>query len=209
MKVTKFSHSCILVEENNLRILIDPGIFSWREFESQLVNLTDIDYILYTHIHQDHLYIEGLKKLISISPAAEIIAGNEVVLELKKQNIAASSNNTAYIKLKMGKHAELWGDMPTPENTVITVFDRLTHVGDSHQFEKTAEILAVPIFAPWGSFREAMIQAISTKPQKVLPIHDWFLSDSGREWHYERAEATLKPHDIEFIRVRDGVEIEL
>ncbi|MBP9694894.1 MAG: MBL fold metallo-hydrolase [Candidatus Magasanikbacteria bacterium] len=28
MRITKFGHSCLLVEENDVRVLIDPGAFS-------------------------------------------------------------------------------------------------------------------------------------------------------------------------------------
>lgn len=53
MKITKFGHCCLLVEENNLRILIDPGNYLKRADD-----LKDIDTMLITHSHQDYLDIK-------------------------------------------------------------------------------------------------------------------------------------------------------
>lgn len=56
MKVTKFGHCCLLIEEEGLRILTDPGSYSTRQNDVQ-----NIDVILITHEHPDHLHIESLK----------------------------------------------------------------------------------------------------------------------------------------------------
>ena len=57
MKITKFGHCCLLIEEKGIRILTDPGMFSIR-YQN---NVRDIDIILITHDHQDHNNIKAVK----------------------------------------------------------------------------------------------------------------------------------------------------
>ena len=56
MKITKLGHCCLLIETKDKRILTDPGSYT-VEAHSKLGN---IDYILFTHEHQDHYHLESL-----------------------------------------------------------------------------------------------------------------------------------------------------
>ncbi|NLC97914.1 MAG: MBL fold metallo-hydrolase, partial [Actinomycetales bacterium] len=51
MLITRFGHSCVLVELEDARILIDPGIFSSQE----AFRLKDLSAIVVTHQHPDHI----------------------------------------------------------------------------------------------------------------------------------------------------------
>jgi len=67
MKITKFGHSCLLVEEGAAHILIDPGAFS-KGFEG----LTGLSAVLVTHQHEDHSTVEALAKLRQNNPDVPI-----------------------------------------------------------------------------------------------------------------------------------------
>jgi L-ascorbate metabolism protein UlaG (beta-lactamase superfamily) len=62
-----FGHACILVETESTRILLDP-VLSYT-YESDISRLTyedlpdEIDYVLITHNHQDHISIETLLQI--------------------------------------------------------------------------------------------------------------------------------------------------
>ena len=58
MKITKFGHCCLLIEENGVRILTDPGTYSTQQSE-----VKNIDFVLITHEHADHFHIDSLKAL--------------------------------------------------------------------------------------------------------------------------------------------------
>lgn len=58
MKITKFNQSCLLVETNNKRLLIDPG--NIRYTEDLLDEWKNIDYIFITHRHGDHCNTEAI-----------------------------------------------------------------------------------------------------------------------------------------------------
>jgi len=62
MKITKYPQSCLLIESNGKKILIDPGILSYED--SFLNNWKDADLILITHKHADHCYTKIIKEIV-------------------------------------------------------------------------------------------------------------------------------------------------
>lgn len=63
MKITKYNQSCLLIETNGKRILIDPGKFGYIE-ERLEKDWTNIDAILITHKHGDHCYKEIIEEIL-------------------------------------------------------------------------------------------------------------------------------------------------
>ncbi len=62
MKITKYNQSCLLVETNNKRILVDPGNIGYTE---KLLNeWRGINYILVTHRHGDHCNANVINAII-------------------------------------------------------------------------------------------------------------------------------------------------
>jgi L-ascorbate metabolism protein UlaG (beta-lactamase superfamily) len=68
MKITKFGHCCLLIDEKSLRILIDPGKYSDGQN-----SITNIDVVLITHEHQDHLHVDSVKSIIANNPSVRIM----------------------------------------------------------------------------------------------------------------------------------------
>jgi L-ascorbate metabolism protein UlaG (beta-lactamase superfamily) len=55
MQITYYGHSCFLVETNGKKLLFDPFI-SFNELAKHIdVNSIEVDYILQTHGHSDHI----------------------------------------------------------------------------------------------------------------------------------------------------------
>ncbi|KQO30763.1 polyketide synthase [Flavobacterium sp. Leaf82] len=63
-----FGHACVLVETNEISILVDP-VISYDGYETDVPRYTindlpeQIDYVLITHNHQDHVLLETLLQL--------------------------------------------------------------------------------------------------------------------------------------------------
>jgi L-ascorbate metabolism protein UlaG (beta-lactamase superfamily) len=58
MRLTHYGHACVLLELPQ-RVLIDPGAYS-AGFEQ----LEDLDLVLVTHAHPDHLDVDRLRALV-------------------------------------------------------------------------------------------------------------------------------------------------
>lgn len=208
MKITKYIHSCLLVENKGIRVLFDPGTYTTEGNALDVAYVEKLDFLLITHEHQDHLDIPFVKRLAEKFPNLQIISNASVAALLEREGVEASLKGNEFISMEQAPHEKLLENQSIPQNTLFTLWGRFTHPGDSLHFEKTAEILALPLQAPWGSFVQAIEKAILLKPKLVLPIHDWHWRDEARKSLYERARSYLKGHGIGFAALETGQPFE-
>ncbi len=207
MKITKYVHSCLLVETPDRVGVFDPGSFSQESF--QFDKLTRLDDIIITHEHPDHFHLPFIKELLKRFPEANITANSIVADELKKHGISAQTGNSNGVDVEEVTHESMVPLAPPPHpNAVVHYLNKLTHAGDSHHFSKTMEILALPITAPWGTSARAAQLVIDLKPKHIIPIHDAAWTDDWREWMYDRFEALCQEQGSTFHKAQTGVSIE-
>ena len=202
MKITKYSHSCLLVELPDRTVLFDPGVMSAKLLD--ISKLTYLDDIVVTHEHNDHMSIDLIKKLVERFPDVRITAPQAVVNILHDNAIRASEDAAPEIVPFSAPHEHVEPLFPTPEASGYHYADMLTHPGDSHSFTETMPILALPVTAPWGATVKAINLAIALKPKAVIPIHDWHWSDEARAGMYDRIAEALKKEGIDFIKPVNG-----
>jgi L-ascorbate metabolism protein UlaG (beta-lactamase superfamily) len=207
MKITKFVHSCLLVETADRVALFDPGAMSKAAFDFD--NLARLDDIFITHGHPDHLEADFVKQLIAKFPTARITGPNQVVEMLAKEGVKATPTPPEGIELFEASHEHVEPVFWQPENTGFHYLDKLSNPGDSHSFSQTKAILALPITAPWGATIKAVNLALELKPQYVLPIHDWHWSEEARQSMYDGIEAVLAKQGITFCKLQTGQPIDL
>ncbi|MDP3934822.1 MAG: MBL fold metallo-hydrolase [Candidatus Giovannonibacteria bacterium] len=206
MKITKHLHSCLLVEDAGKRILIDPGNYTFEEGGLDVGKLEKLDLILITHEHLDHAYPPLIKKVLERFPEVKILANLSAKNFLMKEGISVFTDNFEGITLADAPHEVLLGGR-TAENSLLNIFGRLTHPGDSLRFERTFDVLALPIQAPWGSAVASIEKAALLKPKIVIPIHDWHWKDSARKKMYEMAKNYLAEKEIELRGLEIGEEL--
>jgi hypothetical protein len=85
MKITKFGHCCLLIETKGKRILTDPG--SWSSLQNDISNL---DIILITHEHTDHMHVESLQTILSNNKDVQIFTNSGVGKILSEKGIGYS-----------------------------------------------------------------------------------------------------------------------
>jgi L-ascorbate metabolism protein UlaG (beta-lactamase superfamily) len=183
MRMIKYTHACVRLEDGDRVLVIDPGL--WSEGEA-LHGASDV---LITHEHFDHLDTEKLAEarvdnhnLTVYAPApaaAQLGAHTEgvVTIEPGDRFVAAGFQ----IRALGGPHGEIYQGMPGIDNVGYLVEDRLYHPGDSLLRPDVAvETLLLPASAPWLKLAEALDFVRDVKPRRAYPIHDAMLSGIGQ-----------------------------
>lgn len=208
MKITKFVHSCLLVEMPapvNRTAIFDPGVMS--EEALNVDKLEYLDDIIITHNHPDHMSTPLIKKLAAKFPDVRITTTTEAVKQLEQEGIKATHDESLGIVFFDAPHEEVRPTFPLPEQIGVHYLNMLSDPGDSHSFSETKAILALPITAPWGSTVAAVNLALKLKPKYIIPIHDWHWRDEAREQTYDRMEKLLAEQGITFYKPVTGEPI--
>lgn len=205
MIIKKYFHSCLLVEENGKRLLFDPGYYSFIENKIKPADIGPVDLIIYTHNHQDHIYLNALKELLKLK-SAQIITTQEISDLLLKEGIESRTVKAQEsflvegfnIKTFTAQHGSIPGALP--ENIGFLVNGKLLHPGDSLEVENISgcEVLALPITAPWLRYVDSIEFAKKFKPKTVIPIHDAIVKDFVLEGAYKTYNTFLEPDNIKF-----------
>lgn len=208
MKITKFGHCCLLIEEHLLRILTDPGNYNTTP------DVENIDIILITHEHQDHLHVDALKEILIKNPQTKIISHVSVGRILDEAGIVYSLIADGEEIVVKGisiescgsKHACIHHDLPQVQNTGFYINKTLFYPGDSfHDPGKEIDILALPVAGPWIKLEEVVEYAKLIAPKVVFPVHDGMLRQEHQLGPTRRIPALLlEPFGIEFVDMREG-----
>lgn len=209
MKITKFGHCCLLIEESGLCVLTDPG--AWSEgYES----VRDIDLVLITHEHQDHFHLEALQKVLAANPEAKVVTNSAVGALMQKDSLAfellehgqAREDKGVKIEGVGTEHAVIHSSLPVVMNTGYFIGGKMFYPGDAlTDPERPVDILALPVAGPWLKISEAIDYARALKPRIWLPVHDAILNvDLG----YRIAAMVLDPMGIPGKKLEHGQEEE-
>lgn len=211
MRITKFGHSCLLVEENNVRILVDPGVWSVLPDSLGVVQA-----ILLTHEHQDHTDANLLRAALANSPKATIFTNHGVgkKLDLEKINYTTIHPGQSFFVGEVSitvigeKHAMIYPELLEVENTGYLINDRLFVTGDALTLPgRPIEILALPVCAPWSKIMEVIDYAKKVSPRMAFPVHDGMLkiTTGFHKW----PEVFLPPAGIKWQVINDGQTVDV
>lgn len=210
MKITKFVHSCVLVETPTRTALFDPGSFSWDSGLVDINSLPNINDIVVTHEHMDHFSEDFVKSLIAKFPDAQWITNKSIAEKLSILGAAnISTESTEFCVVRDIPHADVAPFGVPVEHIAVDWNNLVTHPGDTLDFDTTQSILHIPITAPWGKTVDAIKKVLELKPKYVLPIHDWMLRDEWLKVVYSRLNALCEDNGIIMINPVDGQATEL
>jgi L-ascorbate metabolism protein UlaG (beta-lactamase superfamily) len=200
MRVTNLGHSCLLVEAAGARILLDPGTLS-HGFEE----LVDLDAVVVTHQHVDHLDAERLPIVVETNDGATVLAEPEVAVELTRVGIDAvplhpgDARTLAGLEIAAvgGEHALIHPDIPRVGNVGVLLRaddePTLFHPGDAiDTAPEGVDVLALPVSGPWAALKETVDFLRVVGAGRWFPIHDGLLSPAGHGV-YLRLLDTLAP----------------
>ncbi len=202
MRITHLGHACLLVEVAGRRVLVDPGAFS-RDWHV----LPDLDAVLITHQHPDHVDAERLPTVLAGSPGARVLveaalADDVTLLGLDEgdERVAGFSPGDrvdlggVVVEGVGGRHAVIHDDVDRIGNVGLLLRadgePTLFHPGDAYEYAPDGvDVLAVPLVAPWAAFKETVEFVRAVAPRGVIPIHDALLSPVGRGLYVKQLTA--------------------
>lgn len=182
MKITKFEHACLILENDTSRLVIDPGSFTHLPED-----LTNISCIVVTEEHTDHYSLENIEKILKQSPTAEIITTQAVSNKLNDSDI---KNNAVSVEgqfevggfalsLEEGDHAAIHGQSPCRVLT-LKVDDFLYYPSDSYiPTAEPVQVLALPTSGPWHKVTESVNLANKVDSKQILVTHNGLYNEVG------------------------------
>lgn len=187
MEITHLGHACLLLEIADTRVLVDPG-----NIGSDWSAVRDLDAIVVTHQHPDHLDVDRVPALVAANPTARVLADPGSVETLAGHGIAAAvhppeGSEIGGVRLTpVGElHALIHDEIPRIPNVGVR-FDAegepsLYVPGDALDGEPgDVDVLAFPLAAPWSRSREMTAYLRRFDAPVAFPVHDGILSDAGR-----------------------------
>ncbi len=212
MKLTKYGHACVFVDNYSSKLIIDPGEFT--ELPSELNNVTAV---ICTHMHADHTYAPNLRKIVSANPDVRIYASSEsleLLHDVGGQKIPVDTSKEVVVgeftlSFYVNDHAVIWNTIPC-ENIAVKVDSFYYYAGDSfHTISDKMEIVGVPVSAPWLKMNEAIEFSRSMTATYFMPTHNGLLNEVGHNITTMWVENGLKDTGKELLILKNGESHEL
>ena len=196
--INRLADSCLIISNDDGTSIIDPGTFTFDSGKVDLDAIGDVQRVFITHEHGDHVKPEFVRWLLDRGSDVTVHSNQAVADLLAPHDIEVATGPVIDATFEDVAH-ETTPLGTAPPNRAYTIANTLTHPGDSYQPAATAPVLALPLLTPWGSMFQSMEFARRLAPQQVVPIHDFYVSDAGRQWIYGMAKKVLGDSGIEFV----------
>jgi L-ascorbate metabolism protein UlaG (beta-lactamase superfamily) len=210
--LTKFTHSCVRLDEGDRTLVIDPGIFSELD-----VALDGAEGVLITHEHPDHVDMDRVRTAVRADSrlriwappnlAAALDLGDQVVAVTPGERFEAAGFG---VEVFGGQHGLLHPTVPVVQNNCYLINDAVYHPGDSVIVPtKPVRLLLLPIHAPWSSTADAMDFIVSVRPPKAIQIHDALLNERGLSFVEAHVTRIGGEHGVEYTHVNAASTLDL
>ena len=194
MRLTRWSHSCVVLEAEGRTLVLDPGV--WSEPRA----LDGADAVLVTHEHNDHADIERLRAAgVPIwAPRGADLEGLPFTPLDSGQNVEIAGFEVRTIG---ARHAAIVPGQEVCANlgyVVTSAGDSVYHPGDALAVpDVPVTTLLVPMQASWLKTDEAIAFLLAVRPDRAVGIHDgqvndraraslnhWLATEGGTDYHW-------------------------
>lgn len=214
MRLTRFGHSCVLIELDGTRVLFDPGTLS-HGFEG----ISDLDGVIVTHQHPDHVDTTRVPALIEANPGATLLAEPTTAAQLGGRWRPFAPGDAVAIGAVIargtgGRHAIIHPELARIDNTSVllgtdAVPGRFFHPGDALFVpEQRVDVLGLPTTAPWSKLSETVDYFRAVAPRLAIPIHNAIVTAEGGGIYLDRLRE-MAPAGAELLDLRAEDHAEL
>lgn len=214
MKLTKFEHSCMVLEKEGKSLVIDPG-----GLNGALVPPINCVAVVVTHEHFDHLNQDKLKEIFAVNPEAKLYVNEGIAAKLEDElSGRATVVNSGQLEAVEGfslqfvgaLHEAIRPEVPRPVNVGVIVDELFFHPGDEYSVPEQPFVwLGLAINAPWAKVSETNDFVKAAKSKHVIPIHDGLLNEAGIGTYENHITAACEMVGSEYHTVSVGESIEL
>jgi len=205
----------LLVEEGGVKILFDPGTFSFKEDRVSPYDFTELSAVCITHQHVDHVDIGALKIIMANNIHAKLFTNTGVAHILASEGIEAEiyeegEKNIGGVRIEAysADHEPLL--TPVPHNTAYIINGTFLHPGDSlnvslHKYAGVS-VLALPVTAPWADKVRIAEFGAAMHPKHIIPIHDGYVKEFFLSMQYKEFAAYVKDYGSMFHSINNPGE---
>jgi L-ascorbate metabolism protein UlaG (beta-lactamase superfamily) len=182
MELTKQGHACVVLSNDDQRIVVDPGAFT------DPVALEGATAVLITHEHPDHFEPQRLRAALDADPALEVWTNKSVAAQLEglgsRVHVVGHGDAVSVAGLDVHVHGELHAeihrDIPRVANVGFLVGGLVFHPGDALTVpDEPVATLLLPLHAPWSKVAEVIDYVRAVDADQAYAVHDALLSDVG------------------------------
>ena len=193
----------MVIDINGKRVMTDPAVFSTGHGEEK-----NIDLIIITHEHPDHFHLESLKKVLENNPSSLIVTNTAVgklldQAKIKYQILEDKNSGTfadVYLEAHGNEHAFIRSGVTIVQNTGYFIGEDLFYPGDAlTNPNKTVNVLALPVNAPWLKIEDVLQYARAINPKTAFSVHDGMLNEFGLAYIKKTVTEALLSYGVNFI----------
>lgn len=212
MRLTKYEHAGLLLEQDGQKLYVDPGSFT-----SPLTDTANAVAVVITHEHPDHWTPEQLNRVLELSPDAKLFGPEGVAAAAADFDITIVHPGDTVeagpfaLRFFGGRHAVIHESIPVVDNVGVLINDTLYYAGDSFSVPEGVEVdvLAAPAGAPWMKIAETMDYVLAVKPKRAFPIHEMVLSRAGKDMANGRLAWATEQNGGAFSALEPGDSLDL
>ena len=180
MQLTKHGHACVVLAEDDRRLVVDPGAFTaddaWAGASALLI----------THEHADHLVPAKVRAALDADPALQVWTNPAVAGQLADRRVHAVGAGDTFtaagfdVSVHGEWHAVIHPDLPRVRNVGFLVAGQVFHPGDALTVPEVAvPTLLLPAHAPWSKTAELVDYLREVGADRAYAVHDGLLNDTG------------------------------